>query len=47
MDLNEFLARHAIEAARFDHPPVMTVVESVRLVPRPPGAKTKNVPGRR
>lgn len=43
MDLAAFLARHRIEAQRFEHPPVMTVEESERLVPRLPGAKTKNL----
>jgi len=41
--LDEFLARHAIEAERHEHPAVMTVEESERLVPRLPGAKTKNL----
>jgi Ala-tRNA(Pro) deacylase len=43
MDLAAFLAHHAIEAKRFEHPPVMTVAESERLVPGLPGAKTKNL----
>ena len=43
MNLVEFLARHRIDAQRFEHPPVMTVEESERLVPRLPGAKTKNL----
>jgi Ala-tRNA(Pro) deacylase len=43
MELAAFLAHHNIEAKRFDHPPVMTVEESERLVPRLPGAKTKNL----
>ena len=43
MDLATFLAHHRIEAHRFEHPPVMTVEESERLVPRLPGAKTKNL----
>ena len=43
MDLATFLARHRIEAQRFEHPPVRTVEESERLVPRMPGAKTKNL----
>ena len=42
-DLAAFLAHHAIEAKRFEHPPVMTVQESARLVPALPGAKTKNL----
>jgi len=43
MTLDTFFARHGIEAARHEHPPVMTVEESERLVPRLPGAKTKNL----
>jgi Ala-tRNA(Pro) deacylase len=43
MDLSAFLAQHGIEAQRFEHPPVMTVEESERLVPWLPGAKTKNL----
>jgi Ala-tRNA(Pro) deacylase len=43
MDLTEFLAQHGIHAARHEHPPVMTVEESLRLVPKFPGAKTKNL----
>jgi Ala-tRNA(Pro) deacylase len=42
-DLAAFLAQHAIEAQRFEHPAVMTVEESERLVPKLPGAKTKNL----
>jgi len=41
--LEAFLAHHRIEAARHEHPPVMTVAESERLVPPLPGAKTKNL----
>src|SRR5438045_8548468 len=41
--LHEFLTRHAIDAERHEHPAVMTVEESERLVPRLPGAKTKNL----
>ena len=41
--LAAFLAGHGIEAQRFEHPPVMTVEESERLVPKLPGAKTKNL----
>jgi Ala-tRNA(Pro) deacylase len=41
--LHEFLSRHAIEAERHEHPAVMTVEESERLVPKLPGAKTKNL----
>src|SRR5512144_3301259 len=43
MDLDAFLAAHGIDAPRHSHPPVMTVAESERLVPRLPGAKTKNL----
>ena len=39
MDITTFLAHHGIAAQRFEHPPVMTVEESERLVPRLPGAK--------
>lgn len=41
--LEAFLHRHGIDAPRYEHPPVMTVEESERLVPRLPGAKTKNL----
>jgi Ala-tRNA(Pro) deacylase len=41
--LENFLATHAIEAQRHEHPAVMTVEESERLVPKLPGAKTKNL----
>jgi Ala-tRNA(Pro) deacylase len=43
VDLDAFLARHGIAAPRFEHPAVMTVEESDRLVPKLPGAKTKNL----
>ncbi len=43
MDLSDFLRRHQIHALRHEHPPVMTVEESLRLVPKLPGAKTKNL----
>jgi len=43
MDLAEFLRAHGIESARHEHPAVMTVEESKRLVPKLPGAKTKNL----
>jgi Ala-tRNA(Pro) deacylase len=43
MDLSEFLRTHGVDAARHEHPPVMTVEESKRLVPKLPGAKTKNL----
>jgi Ala-tRNA(Pro) deacylase len=43
MDLPRFLSEHGIAATRHEHPPVMTVEESLRLVPKLPGAKTKNL----
>src|SRR5437660_12439680 len=43
MDLTAFLAHHGIRLQRHPHPPVMTVEESERLVPKLPGAKTKNL----
>ena len=43
IELDAFLRTHAIEARRVEHPPVMTVEESERLVPPLPGAKTKNL----
>lgn len=43
MELEAFLALHGIEADRVEHPAVMTVEESERLVPPLPGAKTKNL----
>jgi len=43
MDLDAFLRQHGIVPARYEHPPVMTVEESERLVPKLPGAKTKNL----
>jgi Ala-tRNA(Pro) deacylase len=43
VNLDDFLRRHAITAARHEHPAVMTVEESERLVPQLPGAKTKNL----
>jgi Ala-tRNA(Pro) deacylase len=42
-DLEAFLRAHDIAASRHAHPPVMTVEESERLVPKLPGAKTKNL----
>src|SRR5438034_2779439 len=41
--LDSFLAQHRIDTERHEHPPVMTVEESERLVPKLPGAKTKNL----
>ena len=43
MDLDAFLRQHGIAPARYEHSPVMTVEESERLVPKLPGAKTKNL----
>jgi Ala-tRNA(Pro) deacylase len=43
MDLEAFLRAHGIDAPRHSHPPVMTVEESERLVPKLPGLKTKNL----
>jgi Ala-tRNA(Pro) deacylase len=43
MDLEAFLREHGIHASRHSHPPVMTVEESERLVPKLPGMKTKNL----
>ncbi|HEX8013054.1 MAG TPA: prolyl-tRNA synthetase associated domain-containing protein [Casimicrobiaceae bacterium] len=43
IDIDAFLRDHGIVAARHEHPAVMTVEESERLVPPLPGAKTKNL----
>jgi len=43
MDLATFLAHHGIAAQLFEHPPVMTVEESERLVPRLPARRRKNL----
>lgn len=43
MDLDAILREQGIIATRYEHPPVMTVEESERLVPQLPGAKTKNL----
>lgn len=43
MSVDQFLALHGIEASRHEHAPVMTVEEAERLVPRLPGASTKNL----
>ena len=43
MDVCQFLRSHGIEAPRHEHPAVMTVEESLRLVPKLPVAKTKNL----
>ena len=42
-DIEAFLRAHAIAPRRHEHPAVMTVEESERLVPLLPGAKTKNL----
>jgi Ala-tRNA(Pro) deacylase len=42
-DLDAFLRAQGISPQRHEHPPVMTVEESERLVPPLPGAKTKNL----
>ena len=41
--LEEFLHAHGLAPERHEHPAVMTVEESERLVPPLPGAKTKNL----
>jgi Ala-tRNA(Pro) deacylase len=41
--LDTFLAAHGLAPPRHEHAPVMTVDEAARLVPRLPGARTKNV----
>ena len=43
MDIDAFLHAHGIDSERHEHPPVMTVEESERLLPPLPGAKTKNL----
>jgi Ala-tRNA(Pro) deacylase len=43
MDVVQFLREHGITAPWHEHPAVMTVEESLRLVPKLPGAKTKNL----
>lgn len=43
MDLDQFLIERRISLPRHEHPAVMTVEESERLVPSLPGAKTKNL----
>jgi Ala-tRNA(Pro) deacylase len=43
MDPESFLRRHGISAPRHEHPAVMTCEEAERLVPRLPGAKSKNL----
>ena len=43
MDLESFLRQHGISAPRHEHPAVMTCEEADRLVPRLPGAKSKNL----
>ena len=43
VDLYRFLADHHIAYERHDHPAVFTVEDVRRLVPKLPGAKTKNL----
>jgi Ala-tRNA(Pro) deacylase len=43
MDLDQFLIERRISLPRHEHPAVMTVEESDRLVPKLPGTKTKNL----
>ncbi len=43
MELDQFLVERRISLPRHEHPAVMTVEESERLVPALPGAKTKNL----
>jgi Ala-tRNA(Pro) deacylase len=43
VDIDSFLEQHRIALARIEHPAVMTVEESERLVPPLPGVKTKNL----
>ena len=43
MDLDQFLIERRISLPRHEHPAVMTVEESDRLVPKLPGIKTKNL----
>ena len=42
-DFFKFLDTHQIAYERYDHPAVFTVEEADRLVPKLPGAKTKNL----
>jgi Ala-tRNA(Pro) deacylase len=42
-ELEAFFFRHRVGFERHEHPAVMTVEESLRLVPQLPGAKTKNL----
>jgi Ala-tRNA(Pro) deacylase len=43
MDLDQFLTERRISLPRHEHPAVMTVEESERLVPSLPGTRTKNL----
>ena len=43
IDIAAMLREHGISAPRHEHAAVMTVEESERLVPKLPGAKTKNL----
>ena len=44
MELETFLREHGIDAPRHEHASVMTVEESLRLVPKLPGAAFTAVP---
>jgi len=43
LSLEDFLSHHQLMFERHEHPAVMTVEESTRLVPTLPGGKTKNL----
>lgn len=43
MTLEQFLQDHDLDLPRHEHPAVMTVEESHRLLPKLPAAKTKNL----
>lgn len=43
MDIFEYLDNRGIQYERFEHPPVFTVEESKRVLPRYPGVHTKNL----
>lgn len=43
MDIFDFLARHAIEYVKHDHPPVMTCEEEKLNVPESGAVRTKNI----
>ena len=42
-DVCQYLTQHQIAFDRFDHPPVFTVQDVLRLIPNLPGTKTKNL----